>query len=169
MKLSEMFLAQLEPEARRSRRAIEHVPDGREDWKPHAKSMPLGRLAMLVSLMPTWFPMIIHDDSLDLAPVSGPKYAPQVLSNKAERLQALDEGIEKARQALKGASDEQLAQPWKLMVAGKVVSEDPRHVVIRDTFMHLSHHRGQLTVYIRLCESAVPAIYGPSADQSRFD
>jgi len=169
MKLSEMFLAQLEPEARRSRRAIEHVPDGREDWKPHAKSMPLGRLAMLVSLMPTWFPMIIHDDSLDLAPVSGPKYAPQVLSNKAERLQALDEGIEKARQALKGASDEQLAQPWKLMVAGKVVSEDPRHVVIRDTFMHLSHHRGQLTVYIRLCEAAVPAIYGPSADESRFD
>lgn len=169
MKLSEMFLAQLEPEARRSRRAIEHVPDGREDWKPHAKSMPLGRLAMLVSLMPTWFPMIIHDDSLDLAPVSGPKYAPQVLSNRAERLQALDEGIEKARQALKGASDEQLAQPWKLMVAGKVVSEDPRHVVIRDTFMHLSHHRGQLTVYIRLCEAAVPAIYGPSADESRFD
>jgi len=70
---------------------------------------------------------------------------------------------------LKGASDEQLAQPWKLMVAGKVVSEDPRHVVIRDTFMHLSHHRGQLTVYIRLCEAAVPAIYGPSADESRFD
>ena len=169
MKLTEMFLAQLEPEARRTRRAIEHVPDDREDWKPHAKSMPLGRLAMLVASMPTWFPMIIGEDQLDLAPVSGPKYVPQVLGNRADRLKALDEGIEKARQALLGTSDAHLATPWKLMVAGKVVSEDPRHVVIRDTFMHLSHHRGQLTVYIRLCESAVPAIYGPSADQSRFD
>ena len=169
MKLSEMFLAQLEPEARRCRRALDHVPDGREDWKPHAKSMPLGRLAMLVALMPTWFPMIIQDDHLDLAPVSGPKYTPQQLTTKAERLKALDEAFEKARQALTGASDEQLSQPWKLMVAGKVVSEDPRHVVLRDTFMHLSHHRGQLTVYIRLCDAPVPAIYGPSADESRFD
>jgi hypothetical protein len=169
MKLSEMFLAQLEPEARRCRRALDHVPDGREDWKPHAKSMPLGRLAMLVAQMLTWFPMIIHDDHLDLAPVSGPKYTPQQLTNKAERLKAFDEACEKARQALAGASDEQLAKPWKLMVAGKVVSEDPRHVVLRDTFMHLSHHRGQLTVYIRLCEAPVPAIYGPSADESRFD
>jgi len=169
MKLTEQFLAQLEPEVRRTRRALEQVPAGHDDWKPHAKSMPFGRLAMLVAGMPSWVAMIVDQDQLDIAPVGGPKYAPPLLRTSAELVKALDEGVEKARQALKATSDEHLAKPWQLLVAGKVVSEDPRHVVLRDTFMHLSHHRGQLTVYLRLLEAKVPAIYGPSADESRFD
>ena len=169
MKLTDVFLAQLEAEGRRTRRAVEQVPEGRDDWKPHARSMPLGGLALLVAGMPAWLAMIVRDDQLDLSPPGGSSYRPAPLRTRAERLQALDDGIAKAREALAGTTDEHLMKPWRLLVAGKVVSEDPRHVVIRDTFMHLSHHRGQLTVYLRLNDATVPAIYGPSADEARFD
>ncbi len=167
--MTEMFLSQLEAEARRTRRALEQVPDDRDDWKPHEKSMPLGRLAVLVAGMPSWLAMMIHDDQLDLSPPGGSGYKPPVMRTRAERVKALEEGVAKAREALAGTTDEHLMKPWRLLVAGKVVSEDPRHVVIRDTFMHLAHHRGQLTVYLRLNDRTVPAIYGPSADDNRFD
>src|SRR5438105_3507520 len=170
MKLMDMFVAQLDAEARRTRRALEHAPEGRDDWKPHDKSMPLGRLVMLVAGMPDWFTMMINQDELDLSPPGGgSNYTPPPMGTKAERLQALDAGVAKARAALAGTTEEHLMKPWRLLVAGKVVSEDPRHVVVRDTFMHLAHHRGQLTVYLRLAGASVPAIYGPSADDARFD
>src|SRR5437867_2942452 len=145
MRMTDLFLSQLEAEARKTRRALENVPEGRDDWKPHAKSMTLGHLTLLVAGMPAWLAMIIQDDQLDLNPPGGSNYKPPPMRTRAERLKALDEGVAKAREALAGASEEQLLKPWRLLVAGKVVSEDPRHVVIRDTFMHLSHHRGQLT------------------------
>jgi uncharacterized damage-inducible protein DinB len=81
---------------------------------------------------------------------------------------ALDAGVAEARQALTGATEAHLMKPWRLLASGRVVSQDARHMVIRDTFMHLSHHRGQLTVYLRLNDVPVPAIYGPSADDTRF-
>jgi uncharacterized damage-inducible protein DinB len=84
-------------------------------------------------------------------------------------VQAMDEGAAQARTALAGTTDEHLLKPWKLLVAGSLVAEDPRHVVLRDTFAHLAHHRGQLTVYLRLNNVPVPAIYGPSSDEARFD
>ena len=87
----------------------------------------------------------------------------------AELVQALEQGAADARQALTSTSDEHLMKPWRLLVSGKVVSEEPRHVVIRDVFTHLAHHRGQLTVYLRLNNVPVPAIYGPSADDATFD
>ncbi|HEY6866592.1 MAG TPA: DinB family protein [Candidatus Eisenbacteria bacterium] len=169
MKLTDLFLSQLESEARRTRRAVEQVPDGRDDWAPHAKSMPFGRLALLVAGMPSWIAMIIADDHLDLNPPGGSAYRPPATSSRADRLKAFDDGVAKARAALEGTTDEHLMKPWRLLVAGKVVSEDPRHVVLRDTFLHLAHHRGQLTVYLRLNDLKVPAIYGPSADENRFD
>jgi uncharacterized damage-inducible protein DinB len=169
VKLTDQFLAQLESEARRTRRSLESAPEGRDDWKPHAKSMPLGRLVVLVASMPSWITMIVRDDQLDLSPPGGGSYTPPKMSNRAERLEAMDDGVASARRALEGTNDEHLMKPWRLLVAGKVVSEDPRHVVLRDTFMHLAHHRGQLTVYLRLNDVTVPAIYGPSADDNRFD
>ena len=84
-------------------------------------------------------------------------------------MQALDEGVAQARDALAGTTDEHLLTPWRLLVAGRVVSQQPRYVVVRDTFAHLAHHRGQLTVYLRLNDVLVPAIYGPSADDARFE
>ncbi len=168
MKLTDTLLAQLEAEGPRTRRALEQVPEGRDDWKPHAKSMPLGRLAGLVATMPSWIPMIVNQESLDLNPPGGSTYSQPPLRTRAELVQALDASIAQARDALRNTTDENLLKPWKLMVAGKVVGEDPRHVVLRDTFMHMAHHRGQLTVYLRLNDKPVPAIYGPSADDARF-
>ena len=168
MQMTDLFMAQLEAETKRTRRALERVPEGREDWKPHEKSMTLGRLAMLVAQMPSWLAMIIHRDDLDLNPASGSSGAPRPLSTVAELVQALEQGAADARQALTSTSDEHLMKPWKLLVRGSVVSEEPRHVAIRDVFAHLAHHRGQLTVYLRLNNVLVPAIYGPSADDARF-
>ncbi|MGD0124416.1 MAG: DinB family protein [Terriglobia bacterium] len=168
MQMTDLFLAQLEAETKRTRRALERVPEGREDWKPHEKSMTLGRLAMLVAQMPSWLGMIIHRDDLDLNPANGSSAVQRPLRTVAELVQALDQGAADARQALTSTSDEHLMKPWRLLVRGSVVSEELRHVVIRDTFAHLAHHRGQLTVYLRLNNVPVPAIYGPSADDARF-
>jgi uncharacterized damage-inducible protein DinB len=167
--MTELFQAQLDAEAKRTRRALERVPEGRGDWKPHEKSMSLGRLAMLVARMPSWTSLILNQDALDLNPPGGSNVDQRPLRTAAELVQALDDGVADAREALAHTSEERLMAPWRLLVSGRTVSEDPRHVVLRDTFAHLAHHRGQLTVYLRLNDIPVPAIYGPSADDVRFD
>ncbi len=168
MKGTEWLLSQLEAEAPRIRRAVERVPEGRADWKPHERSMPLGRLAALVATMPSWIAMIVNQDSLDLDPPGGSTYSQPPLTTTADLVKALEGAVADARKALTSISEEHLTKPWRLLVAGRVVDEAPRHAVLRDTFMHLSHHRGQLTVYLRLLDVPVPAIYGPSADDASF-
>jgi uncharacterized damage-inducible protein DinB len=170
MNLPELFLEELGREAKLTRRALEHVPEGKDDWKPHPKSMPLGRLAGLVAMMPSWLTMMIEKDELDLQPPGGGSSSFQrPLKTNAELLQALEEGVAGARTALEKTSEEHMLKPWRLLVAGNVVAEQPRHVMMRDSINHLAHHRGQLTVYLRLNDVPVPAIYGPSADDSRFN
>ncbi len=167
-KMTELFKAQLEREVPITRRALENVPEGKPDWKPHAKSMPLGYLSSLVANMPGWVAMAITQDELDLHPRGGKPNAPSVLSTRRELLKSLDESAARSRDALTGTSDDYLMTPWRLLVGGNVVVEAPRHVVIEDTFTHLAHHRGQLTVYLRLNEEKVPSIYGPTADDKTF-
>ena len=168
MKLTELFLAQLAAEAGRTRRALERVPEGRDDWTPHDKSMPLGRLAMLVAQMPSWITLIVNRDELDIRPAGGSNIDQRPLRTPAELVEALDKNIAEAKKTLEATTDDHLMTRWKLLVSGRVVSEELRHVVLRDTFMHLSHHRGQLTVYLRQNDAPVPAIYGPSADDQSF-
>ena len=168
MKMTDLFSAQLEREAVPTRRAVERVPEGRPEWKPHEKSMPLGYLSTLVATMPSWIAMQITQDELDLSPPGGAGYKPPATATNRELLQAFEDSVAKAREALRSTTDEHLATPWRLLVAGQVVLESPRHVVIGDTFTHLAHHRGQLTVYLRLLGVPVPSIYGPSADEQRF-
>jgi uncharacterized damage-inducible protein DinB len=168
MNLTELFLAHLKQEAGRTRRALERVPEGHDDFKPHDKSMPFGRLAMLVARMPSWVSLIINQDALDLNPPGGSNVDQRPLRTSRELVEALDEGIAGAERALSATTDDHLMKNWRLLVSGRTVSDEPRHVVIRDTFMHLSHHRGQLTVYLRLNGATVPAIYGPSADDAHF-
>ena len=102
-------------------------------------------------------------------PPGGSNFSQRPLRTSVELVEALDEGVIEARDALASTTDEHLLKPWRLLVAAQVVSEEQRHVVLRDTFTHLAHHRRQLTVYLRLNDVAVPAIYGPSADDARFD
>ncbi|HEY7214756.1 MAG TPA: DinB family protein [Thermoanaerobaculia bacterium] len=168
MKLTEFFADQLEREADRSRRALERVPEGRNDWKPHEKSMQFGYLAALVAMMPSWIAMAIVQDELDLNPPGGSSYRPASHATTRELLQAHDDAVAKGLAALRETTDEHLLTPWRLLVGGRVVAEDPRRVVIAETFTHLAHHRGQLTVYLRLNGAPVPALYGPSADDRSF-
>jgi hypothetical protein len=168
MEMTELFHAQLEREAAITRRALENVPEGKPDWKPHPKSMPLGYLSSLVASMAGWVAMAIQQDELDLNPKGGRSAAPPVLSTRRDLLRSLDESLARSRDALAGTDDAFLMTPWKLLVAGQVVMEAPRHQVIEDAFTHLAHHRGQLTVYLRLNEEKVPSIYGPTADERSF-
>ncbi len=160
MKLNELLLAQLEREIASTRKTIERVPEGKADWKPHPKSMALGYLSTLVSTMFGWIAMMIDSEYLDLG--SGGGSSP---STGAERLALFDKSVADARRALSGTTDEHLMKPWQLRVNGNVVDEKPRHIMIADTFSHLAHHRGQLTVYLRLNDQPIPSIYGPTADE----
>jgi uncharacterized damage-inducible protein DinB len=168
MDLTHFFKEQLEREGPISRRVLERVPEGRPDWKPHEKSMPLGYLSQLVATMPAWVAMTVLQDELDLKPVGGAGYKPPATDTSAKLLAAHDDSVAKGLDALRNTTNAHLATPWKLLVAGKVVQEQPRYLVIADTFTHLAHHRGQLTVYLRLNGAAVPSVYGPSADDARF-
>ena len=107
--------------------------------------MTLGRLAMLVATMPSWLDLVINRDKLDLSPSGGSNVRQTPLRTPAELVKALEEGVAAARKALAGTSEEHLLKPWRLLVSGRVVSEQPRYIVVRDTFMHWAHHRGQLT------------------------
>jgi uncharacterized damage-inducible protein DinB len=165
MPMNDSFRAQLDDEVKRTRGALEAVPEGHDDWKPHDKSMPFGRLAMLVARMPSWVSLIIDRDDLDLG---GSNVDQKPLRTSKELVAAMEDGAAQARNSLAKATDDHLMKPWRLLVGGKTVSEQPRHIVLRDTFSHLAHHRGQLTVYLRMNGAKVPAIYGPSADDQRF-
>ena len=133
--------------------------------------MPLGYLASLVASMPSWIGMMLNQDELDLKSPDAARFKPLDWRKRDELGAALDAGVLEAREALQNSDDEHLLTPWKFMVGGHVVSENPRHVMIADAvFSHLAHHRGQLTVYLRLNDASVPALYGPSADEGkRFD
>lgn len=170
MKLTEFFLAQLEREAASSLLALQRVPEGHNDWKPHNKSMPLGYLAALVATMPAWIVTMVKQDELDMKSREAAKFKPLEWRTRGELVAALDAAVAQARDALQSTSDEHLNKSWKFVVGEHVVNESPRHVMIADSvFSHLAHHRGQLTVYLRLNEASVPALYGPSADEGRFD
>jgi uncharacterized damage-inducible protein DinB len=166
MELKEMFLAQLNREAAASRKAIEKVPEGKGDWKPHERSMELGKLAPLSATMLGWHVLTIDREELDLDDPSSTEMFRAPVTTRAEMLKALEDYSAKARKALEGSTEEHLKKPWKLRLGGNVILEQPRYEVIADTFSHLAHHRGQLTVYLRLLDAKVPAIYGPSADEN---
>ena len=129
--------------------------------------MPLGRLAGLVASMPSWINLIIEQDELNLTPALGQGTYQQPATNTLVAVH--DANVQKGREALSRTTDEFLMTTnWRLLAGGQIVLNQPRHVVLRDTLNHLAHHRGQLTVYLRLTGRVVPAIYGPSADDQQF-
>lgn len=170
MKMTELFLAELDREAAVTRSALARVPEGHNDWKPHERSMALGNLANLCATMLSWIDMIINVDELDIAPTGGEQARPPLPQTRKELEAALDLAVAKARKALESTTDDHLLTDWKLLAGGKIMMQAPRHIFIRDSvFNHLAHHRGQLTVYLRLNNASVPAIYGPSADEGKME
>lgn len=163
----ESLKADMEREAETTRRCLERVPDGQEDWKPHEKSMPLGYMASLLAVMPSWLDAIINHDELDLA--SPGEYQQPELHTREQRLKAFDKAVEAARAAFDGTTEEHLLNTsWRLLVHGKVVAEQKRIMAVLENSNHVSHHRGQLTVYLRLLDVPIPSIFGPSADEKVF-
>jgi len=168
MKLTEFFRSQLDREVERSRKALEQVPEGKFDWKPHEKSMIFGYLVNMVATIPMWITMEIDRDELDVAPAEGQETRQAPKETKEALLKALDETAAGARAALEKTTDEHLMTTWKLLARGNVVWQGTREEIIQDTISHWSHHRGQMTVYLRLMGAKVPAIFGPSADDQSF-
>lgn len=168
MTIKESLSEQLEREVERARRALEQLPEGKGDWKPHDKSMQFEYLADMVATIPTWIAFQVNQDSIDIAPTDGSKFPRTKKVTREDFLKALDESAAQARQALAQTTEEHLSTPWQLKAGGKVVQEGPRDRMIQETISHWSHHRGQMTVYLRLMGAKVPALFGPSADENSF-
>ena len=163
MSMADALLPELEQEMKVTRRVIERVPSEKADWKPHPKSFSLAHLTQLVSMMPDWITSVVQGKNIDLS--EGPGYRNQ----KTEALLAqFDRYVRESRAAIAAAKDEDYAKPWELTMGDKVLMALPRGVVVRQTINHLVHHRGQLTVYLRMLDVPVPSIYGPSADERTF-
>jgi uncharacterized damage-inducible protein DinB len=153
-------LAEFDKEMATTRRLLERVPDEKGSWKPHDKSFPLAHLAQLVAGMPGWFPLILDQSELDVA--TGPGYS---IEKTGALLERFDTDVEKARKALGRVTGDALDAPWSLKLGDRVLSTQPKGEVARETLRHLIHHRGQLTVYLRLLDVPLPSIYGPTADE----
>ncbi|HEX7831475.1 MAG TPA: DinB family protein [Thermoanaerobaculia bacterium] len=165
MKMTELFLAELDREADYTRRVLQEVPAHKTDFKPGEKSMPFGYLTSLTAMIVSWIDLIINQPELDIAPAT-PRQKQPDKETPEELIALLDESVAKARTALQNTTDEHLMTNWKMLAKGKVVSDQPRHIFIQDAvFNHLAHHRGQLTVYLRILGAKVPSTYGPSADE----
>jgi uncharacterized damage-inducible protein DinB len=164
--LVDRFNAELDTELPTTRRVLERVPDGRFDWTPHPKSMSMGRLASLVANMPGWITMMLTVDQFDVAQ---PSNMPPALTTSRALVEAFDAHVTSARDALRNTTDAHLETKWRMLARGHVVSESSRYDAVRTGVInHLAHHRGQLTVYLRLNDVAVPSIYGPTADEAAF-
>ena len=166
--IRDFLLTELRGEVDRSRKALEQMPDGKGEWKPHEKSMKFEYLAELVAIIPSWITMQVTRDELDIAPADGSKMTRTPKTSRGDYLKALDEAAASATKALQETSDEHLATNWQLKARGAVVQQGARHQMIQETFNHWAHHRGQMTVYLRLMGATVPALFGPSADENSF-
>src|SRR5215203_1897901 len=163
MSLSQALLPEFDQEMKTTRRALERVPTANLSWQPHPKSMTLGYLATHLAELPGWGSMTVQTDELDFG--TGP-YVPTILSESAQIVALFDENVAKSREALLGVSDEELMKPWTLRKGDHVIFTMPKIAVLRAMVMnHVIHHRGQLTVYLRLNDIPVPSVYGPSADE----
>lgn len=160
MSIGTSMVPEFDQEMATTRRLLERVPTDKGAWKPHEKSFALGHLAQLVSWMPGWITTTIRQPDLDLAGGVGYSLLPT-----GELLATFDKNVREAREALSAMPDAAVGEPWSLRLGDRVLSTLPRGVVVRSHINHLVHHRGQLTVYLRLLDVPIPSIYGPTADE----
>jgi len=169
MSISASLLPEFDQEMANTRKALERVPDDKLGWKPHEKSMSMGGLATHLANLPIWTVFTINQGSLDLEPPGGGSFRVEEKRSRREILEDFDKNVTAARDAVAGASDEELLKPWSLLKGGVTLMTLPKIVVLRSFVMnHVIHHRGQFTVYLRLNDVPVPSIYGPSADEGEM-
>lgn len=160
MTIAETLLPEFDLEMASTRRLLERVPTDKGPWKPHPKSFALGHLTQLVATMPGWLTQTIRGTELDLAKSKGYSF------EKTETLLAqFDQNVRSAREALAAARDEDFDVSWSLKHGDQVLFSALRGTVVRSHINHLIHHRGQLTVYLRLLDVPIPGMYGPTADE----
>jgi uncharacterized damage-inducible protein DinB len=160
MTIAETLLAEFDSEMGTTRRVLERVPSDQGQWKPHPKSFAIGHLAQLIARMPGWITGTLKSSSLDLGAFSGYTF------EKTETLLAMfDKNVQDARDALAASNDDAFSKPWSLKRGDQVFFTLPVGAVVRQNINHLVHHRGQMTVYLRLLDIPVPSIYGPTADE----
>ena len=162
--INELLLAEFDEEIKNTRTTLERVPADKPEFAPHPRSMPLGRLAPHVAELPGFGLTILTTPELDFSQGS---YKPLTLESAAQLVRVFEEGATKTRNALVGLSEDAWNDNWKLMMQGKVLFAGSRFLAYREMFLnHLVHHRAQLGVYLRMNDQRVPAIYGPSADET---
>ena len=157
------MLGELVYESANTRKLLERVPEEFIGWQPHPKSMTLGQLSSHLAEIPQWVKSIVTDEEMEFDPE---QYVPTIYTTNAELLKTHDAAVEDAKKALDGMTDDQLNVIWRLKTPKQILCEMPRGVVLRTMVLnHAFHHRGQLTVYLRLKDVPLPALYGPSADE----
>ena len=161
MSISQALLPEFEMEMATTRKLLERVPSDKGTWKPHPKSFSLGHLAQLVATMPSWMTTMLTAPELDLAKAPGYSLEPT-----ATLLGKFDQGVRGAREALTATRDADFEVPWSLKHGARVLFTAPRMAVVRQHINHMVHHRGQLSVYLRLNDVPLPSMYGPTADES---
>jgi uncharacterized damage-inducible protein DinB len=161
MTIADTLLPEFDQEMAATRRLIERVPDDNPNWKPHPKSFSIAHLAQLLAWMPGWIGQTLTSTELDLA--SGGGYS---VESRDTLLKMFDDNVRSSRDAIAAAKDSDYEVPWSLKMKGAVLFTLPRGAVVRQHISHLSHHRGQMSVYLRLLDVPVPSIYGPTADEA---
>lgn len=166
MSIAQGLVPEFEQEMATTRRLLERLPEDKFGWKPHEKSFSLAQLASHIAEMLMWGSTTMKETAFDMQPPGGEPYQPFVAASTAELLEKFDAGVAENKGLIAGASDADYMTSWSLLSGGNTLFSMPRVAVLRAFVLnHIIHHRGQLSVYLRLLDVPVPAIYGPSADE----
>ena len=169
MAFRDAFLPEFDHEMATTRKTLERVPEDKTSWKPHDTSMAMGRLAGHIAELTGFVSTTFSGDSFDFARPGAPPTQPTVMTSRKQLLELFDKNVAAARAAISKASDEDLQKTWTLLSGGKTIFSMPRTDVLRSMILnHIIHHRGQLSVYLRVNQVPVPSIYGPSGDEGRM-
>jgi uncharacterized damage-inducible protein DinB len=162
MNTAQRLVADLQQEAAKNKLMLEKIPESKLSWKPHEKSMTIGRLGMHIAELPHWITRSLSSDEYDMGTAP---YNPNIPQAHAQIMAEFESQLRKATDILNTASDDALAKTWKFRKGDRVIYDMPRSDVIRRQLNHIIHHRGQLSVFLRLLDVPVPGVFGPTADE----
>ena len=162
MGIAERLIAELEQEALKNKKMLERIPESKLSWKPHEKSMTIGRLGMHIAELPNWIDRCVCSAEYDMGTTP---YNPNIPKTHAQIMTEFESQLNKTISLLRNATDKMLSENWKVRKGDRVIYDMPRAEVVRRQMNHIVHHRGQLSVYLRLLDVPVPGTFGPSADE----